>query len=74
MLFHDILKECRESTGKNVVVAIAGGYDTDVYIRDGIRYIYTNGLITTDDNISQAKKIRFRVNGKELNYTIESAL
>ncbi len=74
MLFHDILKEYKEGTGKNVIVAVSGGYDTDVYIRDGIRYIYTNGLMTIDDNISSANKIRFRVNGKEINYSIEPVL
>lgn len=74
MLFHDILKEMREKTGKNIIVGVSGGYDTDVYIRDGIRYIYTNGLIITDDNINKADKIRFRVNGQNINYSIEPLL
>ncbi len=74
LLFHQILKEYKEKTGKNVLVAIADGYDTDVYIRDGVRYMYINGLVTTDDNLSKAKKIRFRINGKEMNYTIEGIL
>ncbi|HHX60403.1 MAG TPA: hypothetical protein GX707_06660 [Epulopiscium sp.] len=74
MLFHDVIKECREKTGKNIVVAIAGGYDTDVYIRDGIRYIYTNGLMTIDDNNNSVKKIRFRINGKDMSYSIEPVL
>lgn len=74
MLFHEILTDFREETGKNVVVAVANGYDTDVYIRDGIRYMYINGLVRTDDNISKANKVRFRINGTEMNYSIEPVL
>lgn len=74
MLFHDILTSFKEETGKNVVVAVSGGYDTDVYIRDGIRYMYLNGLMRTDDNISKANKVRFSINGKEMSYSIEPVL
>lgn len=74
MLFHDILAKHIAKTGKSVVVAIADGYDTDVYIRDGVRYIYTNGLLTTDDNMSKANKIRFRITGNEMTYAIEPVL
>ncbi|NLI89973.1 MAG: hypothetical protein GX366_06155 [Epulopiscium sp.] len=73
-LFHDILAKHVEATGKNVVVAIADGYDTDVYIRDGVRYMYTNGLMTVDDNIGKANKVRFRISGDEMKYSIEPVL
>ena len=74
MLFHQILADYKAETGKNIIVAIADGYDTDVYIRDGIRYMYINGLMQTDDNITKASKIRFRITGKDMQYNIEGIL
>ncbi len=74
VLFHEILAEHKEETGKNIVVTVAGGYETDVYLRDGVRYMYLNGLMRIDDNITKANKVRFRINGKEMNYSIEPAL
>ena len=74
MLFHEILTDFREETGKNIVVSVSGGYDTDIYIRDGIRYMYLNGLVRTDDNISKANKIRFTINGTQMTYAIEPVL
>jgi len=73
-LFHEIISNYREATGKNIIVVVASGYDTDVYIRDGIRYMYINGMMMRDDNISQSKKIRFRITGKEMAYSIEPLL
>lgn len=73
-LFHEILAEQVQKSGKNIVVAIGNGYDTDVYIKDGIRYMYINGLMNRDDNISSSKMIRFRITGKGMEYAIESVL
>ena len=73
-LFHEILLNHQEETGKNIVVAIADGYDTDVYMRDGIRYMYINGMMMRNDNIDQSKKIRFRITGKDMTYAIEPLL
>lgn len=73
-LFHDVVADFKATTGKNIFVTVAEGYDTDVYIRDGIRYIYTNGLMTTDDNISKANKVRFKVTGNQMTYAIEPVL
>ena len=73
-LFHEILLNHKETTGQNIVVAIADGYDTDVSIRDGIRYMYINGMVMQDDNISQSKKLRFRITGKDMTYSIEPLL
>ena len=53
---------------------VADGLDTDVYIKDGIRYMYINGLAIQDDNINNAKKVRFRVSGKSIKYMIEPLL
>lgn len=73
-LFHDIISNHRKSSNKNIVVAIANGYDTDVFIKDGIRYMYINGIATRDDNLNNSKIIRFRITGKSMNYDIESLL
>ncbi|MDE6357733.1 MAG: phosphodiester glycosidase family protein, partial [Eubacteriales bacterium] len=38
-LFHKILKKCFEETGKNILVVSAVGDKSEVYVKDGIRYI-----------------------------------
>lgn len=70
-LFHNIIKEYRETTKKNVFVISAQGYETNVQARDGIRYININGLWYKDlDLINSFSILRFRIQGDRISYDI----
>lgn len=43
-LLHSILSDYVARTGKSVVYVSASGYETDVTLKDGVRYIDTSGL------------------------------
>lgn len=43
-IIHEMLSRYAQSSGKNVYYLAATGYQTDVTLKDGVRYIKTNGL------------------------------
>ena len=76
-LFHKILKEYRERTGKNIFVINGSGYEWGSKLHEGIRYMDVNGLFYHDitDKILDLNKqfvvLRFRVEGKNISYDFE---
>ncbi|MDE6181924.1 MAG: phosphodiester glycosidase family protein [Eubacteriales bacterium] len=56
-IFHKILKEFVEETGKKVLVVSAVGDKSQVYTKDGIRYITLNGL--TNSNSSDLTNYKY---------------
>ncbi len=50
LLLHEILRDFKQKTGKNVFYVNASGYGFNVDIRDGVRYMDLNGLWYTIDS------------------------
>ncbi len=72
-LFHKILKDFVRDTGKNVIVVAATGYNTDVHVEDGIRYITLNGASAQNSHdLKNFKYLRLRVSENELKYDIKN--
>lgn len=70
-LFHKILKEFFEETGKNIIVVSAVGDNTEVYTKDGIRYITLSGLTNKNSaDLSNYKYLKIRVSETDLKYEI----
>lgn len=70
-LFHKILKEFVEETGKNVIVVSAVSDKTNVYVKDGVRYVTLNGLTNSDSsNLNNYKYLKIRVSENDLKYEI----
>ena len=70
-LFHKILKEFVEKTGKNVLVVSAVGDKSDIYVKDGVRYITLNGLTNSNPtDLSNYKYLKIRASESELKYEI----
>lgn len=75
-LLHNILKEHFEQTGKTIVYIHAGGYKTDVTIKDGVRYFDLSGLwYRVEDRYVDLNKmfysLRFYVDQGELQYMFQ---
>lgn len=70
-LFHKILKEFIEKTGKNVIVVSAVSNKAEVLVKDGVRYITLNGL-TNDiqSNLNNYKYLKIRASENDLQYEI----
>lgn len=76
-LFHKILKEYREKTGKTIFVINGSGYHFGSHLHEGIRYIDLNGLWYQPNgnkkvNLQEQFSIlRFRVQGKSIVYDFQ---
>ncbi|WP_058486748.1 phosphodiester glycosidase family protein [Defluviitalea phaphyphila] len=74
-LFHNLLKQTKEEEDKNIFVISTEGYNTDIQIKEGIRYINLNGLWYKNDDINLYKDfsiLRFRINDSQINYDLQS--
>jgi len=72
-LFHKILKDFISKTGKNVLVVSATGYNTNVIVKDAVRYININGLSSLDpENINSYKYLRVRGDADNMYYDIQN--
>lgn len=70
-LFHKILKEFVEKTGKNIIVVSAISDKTEVFVKDGIRYITLNGLTNNiSSNLKNYKYLKIRATETDLKYQI----
>ena len=70
-LLHKILKDFVVKTGKNVIVVSAVSNKTDVFVKDGIRYITLNGLTNPDpNNLNNYKYLKIRADENSLKYEI----
>ncbi len=70
-LLHKILKEFTETTGKNVMVVAATGYNTNVAVKDNVRYITLNGLSAKNVNdLSNFTYLRIRASQTGMYYDI----
>ena len=70
-LFHKILKEFVEETGKNVIVVSAVSDKTEVFVKDGVRYITLNGLTNSmQSNLNNYKYLKIRASETDLKYEI----
>ena len=76
-LFHKVLKEYKEKTGKNIFVINGSGYEWGSTLYEGIRYMDVNGLFYhTDASLgvdlhNQFAILRFRVEGKMITYDFQ---
>ena len=70
-VLHDYLADFKEETGKNIFVVTPGGYENEVYLEDGIRYIRTHGVNVLSDNYKEGSFLKFKVDGKSIYYTFE---
>lgn len=77
-VIHEILSRYAQSSGKNLYYVAASGYQTDVTLKDGVRYIKTNGLwyhIKDGREIDLNKKfytVNFYLEGNTLYYDIKN--
>lgn len=73
-LLHQILRDYKDKTGKNVLVISSLGLDSNVRVEEGIRYITLNGLRYSQNfNLhNQFSILRIRIDGKNLYYDLES--
>ncbi len=70
-LLHKILKQFVEETGKNVIVVSAVGDKSDVYVKDGVRYITLNGLTSNSEtDLTNYKYLKIRATETDLQYQI----
>lgn len=75
---HEIISRYALSSGKSIYYIAANGYQTDVAIKDGIRYIKTNGLWykvngKREINLNQKfYRVNFYLQNKKLYYDIEN--
>lgn len=70
-LLHKILKEFVEKTGKNVIVVSAVGNKSEVYTKDGVRYITLNGLTNSNsEDLTNYKYLKIRASEEDLKYEI----
>lgn len=70
-LFHKILTDFVQRTGKNVIVVSAVSNKTNVYVKDGVRYITLNGLTNNNpDNLTNYKYLKIRASQNDLKYEI----
>ena len=70
-LLHKILKNFVAQTGKNVIVVSAVSNKTNVYVKDGVRYITLNGLTNSDpNNLNNYKYLKIRASENDLKYEI----
>lgn len=75
-LLHKMLKDFQDTTGKTIMYINAGGYVTDVTIRDGIRYFDLSGIwYKTENRYVDLNKtfytLNFYIKSGEVNYMIE---
>ena len=76
-LLHNMLKELREETGKNIFVINGSGYDFNTQVVEGIRYMDINGLWynynNKDVDLTEAfKLLKFRINGDDIYYDVQN--
>lgn len=72
-LLHSILKDFVRESGKNVLVVSAAGYNTNITVKDGVRYINLNGLSTTNpENLNSYKYLRVRGDANQMYYDIQN--
>lgn len=76
-LLHNMLKELREETGKNIFVINGSGYDFNIEVVEGIRYMDINGLWYNYNNgdidLTDAfKLLKFRINGDDIYYDVQN--
>ncbi|WP_317368381.1 phosphodiester glycosidase family protein [uncultured Tyzzerella sp.] len=70
-LLHKILKDFVAQTGKKVIVVSAVSDKSNVYVKDGVRYITLNGLTNPDpNNLSNYKYLKIRASQNDLKYEI----
>jgi hypothetical protein len=69
--FHDYLVSYRQASGRDVFVVTTGGYQKEVRIEDGIRYIRVNGLMVESDDPRDGEYVRFKVVNGQIYYTFE---
>lgn len=73
VLFHKILKEFVQKTGKNVIVVSAVSGETSSSVREGVRYITLNGLTTNEpENLTNYKYLKIRASENSMNYEIKN--
>ena len=58
---HNYLSEYKEKTGKSIFVVTSGGFENEVYLEDGIRYIRTHGVNVTSDDYRNGSFLKFKV-------------
>ncbi|OOB79403.1 MAG: hypothetical protein BEN19_07615 [Epulopiscium sp. Nuni2H_MBin003] len=68
--FHNYLSEFAKT--KNIFVVTCSGNNTEVQIKDGIRYINTPGLNNIQDDLGLATFLQFKVVGNEIYYTFKN--
>lgn len=76
-LLHNMLKELREETGKNIFVINGSGYEFNTQVVEGIRYMDINGLWYNYNNkdidlMDAFKLLRFRINGDDIYYDVQN--
>ena len=76
-LLHKMLKELREQTGKNIFVINGSGYDFNIEVVEGIRYMDINGLWYNynkeDVDLTDSfKLLKFRINGDDIYYDVQN--
>lgn len=70
-LLHKILKDFVSKTGKNVIVVSAVSDKTNVFVKDGVRYITLNGLTNSNpNNLNNYKYLKIRATENDLKYEI----
>ena len=70
-LLHDILKDCKKNTGKNIIVVSATGYRNKAVVKDGVRYVNLCGMSTTDtENMNSYAYLRIRADENNMYYDI----
>ncbi|OOB78920.1 MAG: hypothetical protein BEN18_05495 [Epulopiscium sp. Nuni2H_MBin001] len=68
-LIHSLLCEYRENTNKNIFVVSYSDEQTQVQVRDGIRYI---GLAGVTDDILSSTFLTFKIVGSDIFYTFNT--
>ncbi|WP_250277769.1 phosphodiester glycosidase family protein [[Clostridium] colinum] len=70
-LLHKILKEFVDKTDKNVIVVSAVSDKSNIFVKDGVRYITLNGLTNSDpNNLNNYKYLKIRASENDLKYEI----
>ncbi|MBS5793480.1 MAG: phosphodiester glycosidase family protein [Clostridiales bacterium] len=70
-LLHKILKDFVAETGKNVIVVSAVSDKSNIYVKDGVRYITLNGLTNPNSSdLSNYKYLKIRASENDLKYEI----
>ena len=70
-LLHKILKDFVAETGKNVIVVSAVSNKSNIYVKDGVRYITLNGLTNPNSSdLSNYKYLKIRASENDLKYEI----